>query len=381
VALVLSDILTAARDRSPWFFRSRVPDAILARFLSDTQNELIGAATRRDPQYLAQTAHVVIALDGSDAPGTAGAGTSGGVPGTVDDNGSFSTTESNAGSLVEANVTADTGATVWMSDRVCASATSTTIQSTGASRTSNQDLSRVVVITKGTGLGQRREIASNTTDTWTVSQAWTTVPDTSSMFDIVTPSYGADNAIGVVTSLQATTVATGYLVKVSSQGVPYIDFTQPLVASIADGVPLPSMQFPLDATVYYANGDVDAARIVDRSRRFDPFTVPTIVIDNQQVYPVGDTQDWYDIQSVAIRYVPIAPVFTSLTDTFLLPDHARPVLVAKAEAFMALRVMGMEGVNIDPAPHAAAAKAAEQSFLANVMQAKRGRYPRIKELW
>lgn len=385
MAITLSAIITAARDKSPHFFRSRITDAVVARHLSDVQNDLLGAAIRRDGQYLAQTANIVLSLSDDSAPGTAGAGTAGGVPGTSDSDGVFSTTESTVGALVEANTTEGGGATRWMTDRVCASATATTITSTGAGRTTNQDVGRVIVITKGTGIGQRREVLSNTASQWAIStgaddQAWETVPDSTSMFDVVTPAYASDNTIGVATAVPSTQTTAGYLVKVTAGGVPYIDFTQPLVATMDASVPLPAMQFPIDGTVWYLDGSKAPLAITDRPRSYGAGG-PTILVDSQAVQLCGEASDWSDVASIALRYAPIAPVFTALTDVFLLPDHARPVLVAKAEAFMALRVAASPDVSIDPTPHLANAQAAERAFLNNVTHAKRGRFSRIQERW
>lgn len=386
MSLTLSQVLVAARDRSPWFHKSRVTDAVCARFLSDKQNEILSAANQIDKQYLAQTATIVVSLGGSNVPGSAGAGTSGGLPGTTDANGNFSTVQQTAGALVEANVTSDAGASVVVSNRVVTSSSATTVASTGAGRTTNQDVGRLAVIVAGAGIGQFREILSNTTDTWTIStgsdgQQWTTRPDTTSMIEIVGPVYASDNAIGAVTGLPATTTSQGYLVKLTAQGVPFIDFTVPLVATIDVGVPLPSMLFPLDGTVWYTDGSSDRLDIVDRQRRFGVGNVPAVYIDSGHVFLVGQTQDWIGVTSLCIRYAPNAPAFTALTDVFLLPDHARPVLVALAAEFMAMRVSALPDVTIDPKPFSAEASRAAQSYRATVLAGKRQRHSRVQELW
>lgn len=385
MSLTLGTIITAARDRSPWFHRSRCTDAVVARYLSDLQNELIGTAVRRDPQYVAQVANVIISLSGNDAPGTVGAGTVGGTPGTTDSDGIFSTQEQTAGALIEAKLTSAEGASVFVADRVVTSAVSTTLTSTGANRTVNQDAQRVLVITAGTGIGQRRTILSNTADTWTIStgsdgQTWATVPDTTSLFDVVEPNYDSDDAATVFTALPATTTTTGYLVRLDAHGIPFIDFTQPLVATMDLGVSLPAMQFPLDATVWFVDGSSCALPIVTAERRFG-VAGHAIYFVGQQLFLAGCQQEWADVQSVAVRYTPIAPPFTALTDTFLIPDHARPALVSKAASFMAMRVAGMPDVQIDPSPHSAEGQRAELLFLASVSAAKRGRGLRTREVW
>ena len=58
------------------------------------------------------------------------------------------------------------------------------ITQTGAGWTADQFASMVIEITGGTGAGQFREIASNTSDTITVSLGWTTIPTAGSQFKI-----------------------------------------------------------------------------------------------------------------------------------------------------------------------------------------------------
>lgn len=383
MSLLLSSVITASRDRSPWFHKSRVTDAVLARHLSDVQNELIAAAVRRDPQFLAQAANVVLNLDGSDAPGTVGAGTSGGLP---SDGTGLATAQGTAGALVEARTTTAEGASVFVAERVATSATANALTSTGAGRSVNADAQRVLVITGGKGLGQRRTIISNTADTWTIStgsdgQQWTTIPDSTSLLRVVVPVYGVDDGIGVITNAPAVSTTVGYLVKLHANGTPYIDFTAPLVATMDAGVPLPSMQFPLDGTCWYTDGSSAPLYITSAERRFTPAQFPAIYVLGQTLYLVGQTTDWQGIASISLRYAPVAPVFTALTDTFLLPDHARPALVAKAAAFMAMRVNGMPEVNIDPITLKGEAVVSEKAFLNSVSAGKRGRRLQTRDVY
>lgn len=64
------------------------------------------------------------------------------------------------------------------------SATSTTLVNSGKAWTTNQWSNYQVRITAGTGLGQFRTISSNTSTTLTVSAAWTTTPDATSVYAI-----------------------------------------------------------------------------------------------------------------------------------------------------------------------------------------------------
>ena len=58
--------------------------------------------------------------------------------------------------------------------------------------TAAEHAERLVNITGGTGAGQTRRISGNTTDTLTVSPGWTTVPDATSDFDIVSAAGGME---------------------------------------------------------------------------------------------------------------------------------------------------------------------------------------------
>lgn len=382
MSIALAAVLTAARDRHPAFSRERVTDAVIARYLSETQNELISAASSRDRQFMAQTAVVSIAIDSASAPGTAGAGTTGGVPGIVSGE-SFTTSESSTGSVIEVGVTEADGATVLIADFVPTANTSTTVQKTGAGRTVDADIGRLLIVRAGTGFGQRREVTDNTSDTWTFA-AWDTALDSSSIVSLVEPAYVSDDTAGAVTALPSTTENLGYLVKLDASGVPYIDYTEPLVASIEQGVPLPSMQALLPDLCQYWTTDGCGPfplRVTTAQGRWSS-GIPAVYQVGSTLYLCGESGDWSDVQSLELRYVPIAPAFTALTDLFLLPDQARPVLVAKAASFCAMRVEGLEGVNIDSAKHAAEAQRAERQFYQTVLLGKRGRGPnRIADRW
>lgn len=62
--------------------------------------------------------------------------------------------------------------------------TSTTLNHTGKNWTANQWTNYQIRITAGTGIGQIRTIASNTTNQITVSSAWTVTPDATSQYEI-----------------------------------------------------------------------------------------------------------------------------------------------------------------------------------------------------
>jgi hypothetical protein len=382
VSLTLGTIITAARDRHPAFSRERIPDAPVARYLTDVQNELIPAASIRDRQFMAQTAVISVAMDAASAPGAAGAGTSGGVPGIVSGD-SFTTSESSTGSAIEVGVTEADGATVLIADSPLTSATPTSLTKTGAGRATNGDIDDLIVITAGKGIGQRRVVTSNAATTWHFA-AFDIVPDTTSLFSLVAPIYLSDDTAGAVTGLPSTTQNLGYLVKLDSTGAPYIDYTEPLVATLEQGVPLPSMQALLPDLSQYWTADGCGPRpltVTNAQQRWNGCG-PAVYAVGSTLYLCGRSTDWTDVRSLELRYVPIAPAFTALADLFLLPDHARAVLVAKAASFMAMRVEGLEGVTIDSTKHAAEANRATQDFYRTVLLNTRGRGPnRVREAW
>jgi hypothetical protein len=380
----LQDVITAARDRHPAFHKTRVPNAVAARFLTDYQNELIGKAVERDKQFLAQKAAVVLSFGGNTAPGTVGAGAGDGVPGQVAADGTFSAVEETAGSLIEALVTQGEGAAVIITERAATSATANDLTCATVARTVDQDIGKILVITAGKGKDQRREILTNTATKWSVStgadgRQWDEIPDATSMFEVVAAVFTSSEGLGVVTDLPAVTTKTGYLVKLSSSGVPFIDWTKPLVADVEDGLPLPAALAVLGGTARYSDGDTGLLTLTTQGRRYRPPNFPAVYTVGETLFFCGSKNEWDDIVSIEIDYVPIAPAFTQLTDLFLLPDKARPVLVAKLAAFMAMRVDGMPDVSIDPTAHFAQGEKLEEHFLMTLRLTRRARHIVIRE--
>lgn len=372
MSLTLDAVLVAARDQHPAFHRSRVPHGVLARFLSDYQNVLIGQAGASDPFYCAQTATIALAFDGAHAPGTVGPGTSGGLPAALVDE-ALHVVEQSSGALV----TAETEVVVY-GPKVVTSATASTLTYSGGDRTTNQDAGKVLVIVDGVGLGQRREILSNTATEWTLDGDWTTTPTTASLFSVVSVEQAVDETQGVVTDLPATAERRGYLVKLSASGVPYIDYTTPLLATVETGVPLPSMTALLGGTVHYTDGDAGPLCVTSFRERYDPARFPAVYQTGEEVRFCGETSDWEDVASLEVRYAPVAPLFTALTDYFLVPDAAKPCLVAKAAAFMALRLAGQSDLGVDAAAYEAKAQDAEARYLQTVRLSGRAQTRRMR---
>ena len=376
----LQQAITAARDRGYWFRRERVPDGVLARWLSEYQNALIAKCARRDRHYLRQSASIALSVSTANTPGVAGAGTSGGLPASVDANGNASVVESSAGALVELGLTSAEGAAVMVAERVVTSATSTTTTSTGAGRTVNEDVGRVVRITAGRGQGQVREITANTATQWTHA-AWTTIPDTTSLMQVVAPALVTDETADVVTALPIESSQTGYLVRINASGVPYLDYTQPLTVSTEAGVALPSVLAVTGGTVRYTDGTADPLTITDADARFRRFHSPAVFLAGETLHLVGTSDEWSDVASIEVHYLPIAPDLTQRTDVFLLPDAAKGSVVAQAAAFMAARVSAMPDVKMDPTPLVAMGAEAERGYLASLSIGPRARTTTIREVW
>lgn len=374
MSLTLDQVVTAARDRHSAFHRTRIPNGVLARFLTDYQNELVRKAAQRERHYLAQSLAIALDVDAANDPGTVGAGTSGGLPADADD-GSVAVVQESAGALVEIS----DDVVVVVAERVATSATGTTITSTGAGRTTNEDANRLIRVTSGPGKGEIRTISSNTTDTWTVSAAFTTTPTTASLFEVIAATVETDEDMGVVTAVPALSERRGYLVRLNASGVPTIDYTQPLTVNVDRGVPLPSVAAILGGTVRYTDEDPGPLTITTYERRFNPPDFPAVYMAGEELFLVGEESDWQDVSGLELRYTPIAPTFAALTDYFLVPDAARPALVAKAADFMAMRVAGMEGIAIAPEVYEARAREAERDYLNSLRISRRSRFSVMAE--
>lgn len=369
MSFTLFSVIESARSRHAAFYKSRIPSKAVGDFLSEYQNTLLQKCVQRDRQFMAQQMTVMFSLNGA----TVGAGTGDGLPGRWV-GGEFVADARGAGALIEAETDGEDGAFVAQADRVVTSATATSATSTGAGWTVDAFLGLVFEVTQGPGIHQRREIVSNTADTIVWADALETALTTASMFQVVAPAYDSDGDMGVVVDLPATDARQGYLVKLDASGNPYIDFTTPLVADIEVGVPLPPHHALLDGDVIYTDGDRCPLSFIQSGKRYDGDTFPAAVERGNELFFVGDTNDWTDIRQATVRYIPIAPTFTApLTDVFLLPDSAKPCLVAQAAGFMAMRVAGAPDVTIDAKLFLLNAANAEAEYLSSLRLSRSGR--------
>lgn len=382
MALRLDALISAVRDTHPMFSKRRVPDAVLARFFTGEQRRLISRALQVDRQFLAQQCSIVFAFSSANQPGTAGVNTSGGVPGRITSGETIEAVQSPVGSAVEVDAD-DEDAVVLVAESVVAAATSTTIQKTAAGWTVDAYTGKYARVTAGPGLGQSREIASNTSDTLTVGTAFDPVPDTTSMFEIVDPAIEVDEDVGVITALPAERTRTSYLVKLNASGVPYLDFSAPLVARFDVGIPIPAHHYLLPgAAVRYQSGEgEEPLSFVSYGDRYRPPCFPAAYVLNDELYLCGGEQDWTGATSIDLRYVPIAPEFTRRTDYFLLPESAYTALVAHGAVFCGQRVEGQGEAVPNMTLLANRAGEAETTFFDTIGHGRRGRVSRIKETW
>lgn len=388
MSITLQRAIDGVRSVHPAFSRYLVPDKSLADFFTREQQQLVTAAIERDRTYLAQSLPILFDLGNAsiDAPGTAGAGTAGGLPGLATTSGTLAVSEATVGSAVSV-----AQGTILVADTAVTAATATTLTGLGVVWTTNAYAGYAVVIVAGKGANTSpRTIASNTASAVTVS-SWEVTPDTTSVFRIVQPVPTLTAALGVVTDLPSVVPSRGYLVKLNAQGVPTIDYTAPLVAHVSAGVPLPPFLAILSGTVRgnavsgsVAQTDYNATSLtlIHPDARYNPPKRPAAYVQGQALFLVGNRSEWEYTESIDLLYTPVPPVFAARSDLFLLPDAAFPALVARGAAFAASRIAGLPSVPQPPmAMLTAEATAAVAAFLATVSLTPRTRLSRVRPRW
>lgn len=383
MAFTLADYIKFVRNAHPAFEQRILPDKVLADFATLDQRSVISVALQKDRQYLSQSFPVAFDIEhwSQNAPGIAGAGTSGGVPAKATNNG-FEAIQTTVGSAVELN-TDDVITRV--NDAVVASATPTTVTAIGVSWGNNAFIGDTVRIIAGKGYNQPpREIASNSSDTLTVSQPWAIVPDSTSVFEVVQATMNVDGTFGVITDIPSSTTHFGYLVKLNAQGIPYIDVTTPLVTSLSQGIPLPAHYSIYSTTVWgrAASGERSIAypfELMTYSNRYSPRNRYSGYILGNCLYLNGDRGSWNNIKNLEIHYSPVAPALTARTDFFLLPDNALSWLVSRAVLYAANRLQGNPLIPVFDMTHFVAKEAEEKrQFLGTLGLTKTARSFRIK---
>lgn len=380
MALTLDQIIRAARDRNPHFTRQNVPHAVVARYLTGLQRRLISKITDVNAELVAQQASVLFDLSTANAVGTVGAGTSGGLPVSLV-----------AGLPVEQELPAGAalamdfdGAQVLYPQTVLTGATALTLTRAAAGWVVNAYAGKYVWISDGPGIGQRREIVSNTATVLTLSQAFDTIPTANvSLFEIVNALAAIPEDLGVVTALPADSTRIGYLVRLNANGVPYIDLAKPLVAKFGVGVDLPPAEFFIGGAVRFVGGDEAELELRRYSQRWTlGVSGYGAYIMGGKLFLIGEMSVWGDVASIDLRYVPIAPALTALTDYFLLDDTAYDALVCRSAQLMGARVNGLPDVGkVDVSALADEATVAEAAYLSGVGRGARTFPKFVREVW
>lgn len=339
MSLTAGQIIEAARFSHPAFDVACVPASVGARFVNEAQRRLLVAAHQRNPTYLVKR-WVITLLPGQDVA-QVGAGTGVGaplVPGTT-----FLERETvNVGSA--ATVNPDN--TVLVSERAATAATSNSLIDLTATWTINDYVGMLVEILAGTGAGQVRQILSNGTDTLVVP-TWDQIPDTTSTFVITTNEEVVSGSVGVALgNAPQTSTVPSFLVLLDSAGQPYLDLSTPIQVPISLGIPLPPN--------YYVNHGL--VRFLQDGNYPDQSQVLTLTSLDNQVRPplpfcaciVGETlqllrpfEQWRQVQSLELPYLPLAPTVTGANDLLILPDTAEEALVQMVALRMAERAKAM----------------------------------------
>lgn len=344
MAITLQQVIENARNRHPAFHKSRVPDRVLATHLSEVQRMLLTEGAELDASRVAVSAAIGFATSAGNVPGQVGAGSSGGLPAEPNSSGTLAAVGADTGSAVVLDID---DAPVLVADTVVASADGVSVTLAGVAWTVNQFANQIAFVSAGTGYFQKRTILSNTAtklviSTGTDGEGWVNIPDTTSLVRIVAVDLVIDNSVAVVTELPPRAPKEGYLVKLNAQGQPYLDIANPVALLIDNGIPLPAYERILGGTVR-----------LKTTSGLDPLTCPltirtyrdryawgptyTVWTENGQLFLSGSLADWANVISFDIRLVPIPADFEARTDLFLLPDLARPVLVAEAALLCAQR--------------------------------------------
>lgn len=388
MATQLKDVLTAARNRHQAFHRSRIPDVVVASHLADVQRILITRGADLDSNRVAVQCNIAFATSPGNAPGQVGAGTAGGLPGKLVGQ-SIDFLGQDTGPSIELDV--DT-AQVLVAETVVLSATALTVRLVGVAWVVNQFANQIAVVVAGTGYAQKRSILSNTVDTLTIStgadgQQWQTIPDATSMIRVVATKLVADELVSFVTELPPTQQRSGYLVRLDATGKPFLDIANPIVINIDAGIPLPAYERVLGGAVRFKTStplSPTTGPLTIRPYRDRYLWGPTYTIwlENEQVFLAGQLQDWASVVAIDLRLVPVPADFVARTDYFVLPDLARPVLIAEAAWFMAMRCQGI--VDAPPVPLDVFDKERERAnehFLQAIGATPRAQASYVREVW
>lgn len=348
MAFTLGEIVTSIRTAHPAYADPQmVPARTLVDAAGDLQRRLAVMATQRYSGYLAQQLPIYLRLESANQPATVAAGTTGGLPSV---NGSVTPDFATAGVAPFYDLSlAVTVLGDFVPTSVSVGVTDTVITLSTASRTIDADIGLGLILVQGPGAAPDaiRVVSDNTATTWTVPN-YRQSPDTTTVIRLVQlPGITADGTSSAFVATPGVRDQAGYLVKIASDGTPYLDLTMPLVATLRQGVPLP----PHDRLL----GLAAVTKPSTWSGDADPITFPTVGqagflpvplyhgqrsdiqgwgawVEGNQLHLGGPSAAWVGIRNLVLRYVPIPPLFTVsrtvMDDAFLLPDTAYSVVLA-----------------------------------------------------
>lgn len=333
--LNVGQVLNRVKDEYADATNQVVPAPSLARHLSGYQRELMRKAFLINDNFKAQQASVVFDFTDSDDPAVVGRSTTGGLPVVVNSNGTYTILRTRTGSLIEYDF--DKAARL-VNERPVLAATANSVQALGTAWVVNAYANKLVRIVSGKGEGTApRLVLSNTIDTLVATQNWELQPDATSTFEVIQAAPDASGEFGVATDSDPLDQRTGYLVREDANGIAYIDYTKPLRASFATGIPLPPHLRVIGGDVRYApvNGQPRAAsplQLNTHGGRAQDRGLPAAFTLNGELYLAGSQRYWTQAISIDLRYVPIPPEVFLDGDFFLL-DDAESVLVTRGVLF------------------------------------------------
>lgn len=391
MTLTLGQVIEAARNRNRAFDYKRITVPPIAAFLSDYQRELLGLAQERFPLLVTSQISVIFNAQPNTVLSQVGVGTpegNGGLPAIQNPDGTLSQAVLPNGNTVEV---AQTGPVLSQGTTLSATTNTLTPNQAIPSWTADQfDGSAYLVIIAGTGVGQIRLIQTNTTGQVTTTENWTTLPDTTSQWQIIQSSPAVTGQTSAVIALPSLATRTSYLTYIDSSGNVFLDLSNALTGTFDVGFPLPPYKGLLGGTVYFRpSGSPSGAAeqftceltLLDYTDRLQGRGRYAVYEMNGQLFPIGDFTWWQNVQSLDLRYVPIPGDVTLPTDRFILPDDARGVLVDKAAEFMGTHVEGEPDVAVNLEVLTARAGRSEELWLQQVASRKRAFTSRVKDVW
>lgn len=383
MTLRAGDIIARARFEHPAFQRTVAPVSVCANLLNRVQRELVMRAYQLNQWYLTST-YAVALLPGQDIA-QLGAGEDQGAP-LVEGTTTLARSSTDAGSLAEVASTAQ----ILVSERKVSGAGSNSLIDSTAVMAVDAYVADVLVITAGPGVGQVREILSNTVDSFTITEAWEVNPTEESLYEVRFPGYAVDGSLGVQLGFSPPEgTRQGWLVKIGTDGMPYLDLAQPVQVQVSAGIPIPpNYQLNPSGVVRLArtpkgDGQQYPFRLINPVDALQPGGGFRGYVRGGRLFLAAPFVQWRDVSSIEVTYCPIPPAVTRAGDALLLPEDAEEALVAGITMGIALRALTLNVVGFKEV-YAELKDRCEQMqgiWLAQVGNAGHGLAGTIQEVW